>query len=303
MTVLKSVFLNYKPGTRGEEVHFEVAKHESLVAHYETEVAGGAVELAPRLEQLRGDLTAHKTDLAEIHANPASGELPAIGRIDVKQSREVMTAVPPDGTLLPSSKLFSNEIADPALRSIYPNVRHIETGDTLTVNGEKISNLGVDLTASGSFRKHGGQVFVDDQSGTVILSVNMVTRANPKQLERVEVPYQKNNDGKWRADFSRHDKLSNSGANIRISEGVANNRTAHFSDANKQLTSLLEKNLQLKLNLALNGVDLNLVKAAVGDSPTPYTYHHSNSDGDLMLVDTNIHDMFTHTGGMADLKN
>ena len=53
---------NYKPGTRGEEVHFEVAKHESLVAHYETAVAGGAVELAPRLEQLRGDLTAHKTD-------------------------------------------------------------------------------------------------------------------------------------------------------------------------------------------------------------------------------------------------
>ena len=73
---------NYMPGTRGEEVHFEVAKHESLVSHYETAVAGGATDLEPRLEQLQLDLAVYQRVGSAIEASPTLANAEGLGHID-----------------------------------------------------------------------------------------------------------------------------------------------------------------------------------------------------------------------------
>ena len=75
---------NYKPGTRGEEVFFEVKKHEQLVSHYEAAVKGGETDLAPRLEQLRGSLERHNSELTAIRSNPDLANVPAHGQINVE---------------------------------------------------------------------------------------------------------------------------------------------------------------------------------------------------------------------------
>ena len=293
---------NYKPSTRGEEVHFEVAKHEKLVEHYESAVSGGAVELKPRLEQLRDSLATHRVELEEIKANPEVGDLPGLGQVDVKQTRAAMIEVPRSGKISEAAAMPVDVITDPALVSQYPNARHVNLGDTVVVNGEKVSKLGVSLSENGSFRRSGGQVFVDENSGAVILSINMVTKENSNTLIRAEVPYVRNSKGEWRADFSQHNVLGSNKA-IQLAKGLKDVRKDHFMDANKKLADALKADPDLKTELGFSDKLVELLgKGYGGNSPPNFTWHHVNDSGEMMLVDTFTHDMFTHTGGMSEMR-
>ena len=59
-------------------------KHEQLVSPYEAAVKGGETDLAPRLEQLRGSLERHNSELTAIRSNPDLANVPAHGQINVE---------------------------------------------------------------------------------------------------------------------------------------------------------------------------------------------------------------------------
>ena len=277
---------------------FEVKKHEILVSHYEAAMTNGETEFTPRLSELRESLDIHRSELLAIKANPELASLTGRGQIDV--SRHKMTTLPPGGTGTPSSRAPLNELTDPVLLSKYPSARYVASDKPLLIDGLTINNLGVDLGTDKSFRKSGGEVFLDDQSGTVILSINMVTNRNENELTRIEVPYKKIN-GDWRADFTRYNELSVSDS-IRLSDGLALDRTKHFLDANKKLVTRIEANPELKETLGLDDTDVAVLKKSSA-SPESYTWHHVNAEGDMMLVDRYIHGMFTHTGGFSQMQS
>ena len=114
------------------------------------------------------------------------------------------------------------------------------------------------------------------------------------------MPYE-NVNGDWRADFSHHNKIDDSDS-IRLSDDLAHDRKSHFSDANKKLAAMLDIEPELKDSLDLDKLVLKLVKEGANISPKPYTWHHVNGNGEMMLVDAYIHGMFTHTGGFSEMQ-
>ena len=291
--------VEFSPNTRGEELAIEVSKHQALEGSYKVEIDAGNTALQPRLEQVQNDLDTYQGMLDVARADPAIGNQPALGYVDVKQSRQTMTTLKDGGVRPDTTGLPLDEITDVSLKSGYPNVQHIGKEGYPGLDGIKISNLGVDLSQNGSFRSVGGQIFVDVESETVILAVNMVTRVDGNSLDRVEVPYKKVK-GEWRADFNNHDVL-NGVDTIRLSPGLAHDRSDHFSDANKKLAELIATKPDLQEKLGFSDDQVKMLKFD-DSSPGPYTWHHVNGEGDMMLVDTNVHDMFTHTGGFSEMK-
>ena len=73
---------SFRPGSRGEEVHFEVSKHELLVQHYESAVSAGSQKLAPRLENLRLDLEVYRDVQTAQQQDPSLADAVGIGEID-----------------------------------------------------------------------------------------------------------------------------------------------------------------------------------------------------------------------------
>ena len=303
----------FMPGTRGEEVHFEVAKHESLVSHYETAVTGGATELAPRLEQLRGDLANHRADLDDISANPVLGELPARGQIDQRPTNAALVTLAPGGTTH-SSAMTPRDVLQPDMLKSFPDARLLDQSETVTIDGKQVTNLGgVNLY---NFRNADadGRVFYDGKSDTLILSTNVAVGDGGMLLKCIEIPYAQNPNGEWRADFTNYDALSVSGhgGEIKISplhpdktkiESENQMRTRHFREANLQLSALLSNDPNLNSLLKLNSESLELVNANIGSSPAPYTYHHENIAGTLQLIDRNVHWLFQHSGGITEMQN
>ena len=291
----------FSPNTRGEELAVEVSKHRALETSYQNEIDAGNTHLQPQLEQIQGALANYQGMLDVARANPDVANGPALGYVDAKVDREVMTTVADGGMRSQTADLPINVITDASLNARYPNAQYVGADEALQINGETISNLGVDLSANKSFREAGGEVFVDADSNTVILAVNMVTSRDGSKLTRVEVPYEKIN-GEWRADFSRHDELGTH--QIRLADGLPIIRGSHFKDANIQLSKLMDNNSGLQLKLGFSEEMSGKIEIGNrGKSPKPYTWHHVNGEGDMMLVDSFIHDMFTHKGGMAEMNS
>jgi len=85
---------------------------------------------------------------------------------------------------------------------------------------------------------------------------------------------------------------------------LPHNRRHHFRDANKKLAQLLLEQPALQAELGFSDKLVGLLdKGYGGNPPSHYTWHHVNAEGDMMLVDTFIHDMFTHEGGMSEMKS
>ena len=85
----------WQPGTQGEKVMVEVAKHQTLMEHYDQALQSKSLSAQDRqtLTELRASvkeaLSTHSAELAKIEANPALGREPAEndGVIDVKHKK------------------------------------------------------------------------------------------------------------------------------------------------------------------------------------------------------------------------
>jgi len=58
----------------------------------------------------------------------------------------------------------------------------------------------------------------------------------------------------------------------------------------------------LKLTLNFKPEVLEDIDAHKQASPYPYTYHHAGGGGDILLVDSWIHGLFLHEGGISELR-
>ena len=144
---------SYKPGTRGEEVFFEVKKHEQLVSHYETAVKGGETDLAPRLEQLQLDLAMYRKVESAVSANSELANASAVGQIDASprfnySNKPIVTSAEARAAVEPKDGKFADfteyKIAVRADWKPLPNTTYelegisVRTGDkgrVLTVSG------------------------------------------------------------------------------------------------------------------------------------------------------------------------
>lgn len=303
---------NYKPNTRGEEVHFEVAKHEQLVSHFEVAVANGATDLQPKLDGFRNDLATNKAELAETRVNPDMANAPAHGQIDSRASNSELVTLKGNGTKAPSSST-SRDILQPNLQARYPDATLLGKNEPLVINGETVTNLNGPKVENFQSSPVNGRVFVDEKTGTVILSANVATGKGGTLLERIEIPYSQNAKGEWRADFSDHNLLTKSGLNFEIkvnplnlegkveSKGVMSSR--HFKEANLQLSNLWSGDPDNSIKRALKPQVISLVNDGAKRSPGPFTWHHVDAEGNMQLVDRRIHELFKHKGGIGEIQD
>ena len=87
---------------------------------------------------------------------------------------------------------------------------------------------------------YGGKVFYDAESGHLILTVNAKPRSGPK-VGRVEVPYVRNANDEWRADFSAISPAKK----VTIDPTLPKQRDLHFGAANLELAKELKKDPSL----------------------------------------------------------
>lgn len=301
----------YRPGTRGEEVSLEVAKHESLLSHYATRLADTNLTQADRAALTRAqtdgqfELRAYNRELNQIRTDRALGDAPAFGSIDVKQSAQHW--LDPSGTI-PRDDLaqtsFSQLRTDVA--QDYPAAQRasLNSDGTLTLaDGSRISNFGPRTNSLTRFTTpqadggYGGALFYDRASNTVIASVNMRTAGNEGSVTRVEVPYTRNSNGEWRADFSQSAPYK-----TNIDPNMIRDRAEHFKAANQNLRDALANDSTLAARLGLSDAGANAVRLANGTSPEPYTWHHVDGNGAIWLVDSAVHGLFLHTGGFSEWR-
>ena len=172
----------FSPNTRGEELAVEVSKHRALETSCQSEIDAGNTHLQPQLEQVQSRLANFQDMLNVARADPDVANGPALGYVDAKVDREVMTTLADGGMRSQTADLPTNVITDASLNARYPNARYVGADEALQIHGEAISKLGVDLSANKSFREAGGEVFVDADSNAVVLAVNMVTTRDEKNL-------------------------------------------------------------------------------------------------------------------------
>lgn len=299
----------YRPGTRGEEVSLEVAKHEALLTTIDARLKQPGLSETDRGALIRDredtnfELGGYRGDLAEIQANRALGNQPGLGQVDVKQSAQHW--LDPSNTL-PRDALASTSFA--ALRTgvaaDYPAAQRatLNANGSLTLaNGSDISNFGArtnrltQIVKPQSEGGYGGALFYDRATNTVIASVNMRTAADSGTVTRVEVPYRQNAAGEWRADFTRAAPYKTS-----IDPNLVKDRPEHFKAANQNLRDALAADSTLAARLGLSPEGLAAVQGARGTSPAPYTWHHVNGGGQIWLVDSAVHGLFLHTGGFSE---
>ena len=157
-----------------------------------------------------------------------------------------------------------------------------------------------------------GRVFVDDKSGTVILSANVATQ-DGMLLQRVEIPYKRNADGEWRADFRAYDMLTRTGHGNEVTvepfhpdgtvESDKQMRSRHFSEANDQLAKIWKVDPDNAIKTSLSEGAVKAVKGRKGVSPGTYTWHHVDAQGNMQLVDHRIHQLFLHKGGIKEIMD
>jgi hypothetical protein len=83
----------FKPGSYGEQVSFEAAKHEALIQHYDQALQNKGLSpkdhqaLRAQRADARHDLAFYRSELSDIEVNPAVGQAAAErgGGVDVKQ--------------------------------------------------------------------------------------------------------------------------------------------------------------------------------------------------------------------------
>jgi len=209
-----------------------------------------------------------------------------------------------------ASALASWDHLQTSIKTRYKDAHPINVdrnGATLP-DGTRIANTGGDGEKGGtnlyrfvlpqSEGGYGGRVFYDADSGHLILTANARTAANQDLVERIEVPYVRNANDDWRADFSAYSKFD-----TRIDPSLAKSRSKHFAEANKNLAEAWKKDPSLKERLGLDEDVVALVNGGSGKSPKPYTWNHVNGEGDIQLVDSLIHGLFLHEGGIAEWHN
>ena len=299
----------YRPGTRGEEVSLEVAKHEALLGALDARLNAAGLSDADRtaLTRAQGDtrfeLSAYRNELAAIKADPALGRAAGTGSIDVKQSAQHW--------LDPAGSVSRDALAQTSFAGLrtgvaadFPNAQRVtlnRNGSLTLADGSEITNFGprtntlqriVDPQSAGGY---GGAVFYDRASNTVIAAVNMRTAGNAGSVTRVEVPFAKNAAGEWRADFTQLAPFKTA-----IQPALIRDRGEHFKAANQNLRDALASDPTLAGRLGLTPEGLAAVRSASGTSPAPFTWHHVDGGGRIWLVDSAVHGLFLHTGGFSE---
>lgn len=299
----------FRPGTRGEEVSLEVAKHEALLTHYDAALRSTVTTAADRIvftraqADARFELRAYNFELGRIRADHALGNTPAFGTIDVKQSAQHWLD-PSNGVARDASARTSFGQLRTDVAQDFPAAQRasLNPDGTLTLSdGTQVRNFGPRtnslerFTTSQADGGYGGALFYDRASNTVIAAVNMRTAANEGLVTRVEVPFSRNAAGEWRADFSRTAPYQTS-----IDPNMIRQRAEHFKAANQNLRDEIARNPALADRLGLSDAGANAVRLANGTSPAPYTWHHVDGGGQIWLVDSAVHGLFLHTGGFSE---
>jgi hypothetical protein len=213
----------FKPGSYGEQVSFEAAKHEALIRHYDQALQNKGLSakdrqaLTAQRADAQHDLAFYRSELSDVEANSAVGQARAErgGDVDVKQKNTHW--LDPNEAIPRSTRANASwDSLQTAAKSAFPDARPVAIGrDGLALpNGTKVTNTGSHGINLRQFVKpqseggYGGRVFYDENSGSMILAVNMRSNSNPNLVDRVEVPYRPTKDG-WRPDFSKYSPLFN----------------------------------------------------------------------------------------------
>lgn len=305
----------YPAGSFGEGTVIEVVKHEFLLAEARGRAAdpslpGAARELAARdVVELEHALDSYRQDLEAVRTSPEHALAPGPDSIDVKRPSAYRVGRGEPG--LPrtaAADLPLDRIADPALAARFPDAVPVTLADlgpgfTHTLSsGEVTAKSGG--RGSSDLRKvlrpvdeggWGGAVFHDPATDTMIVAVNIRTNRAPDVLDRVEVPYARDANGNWRADFSGVTAFDTT-----IDPTLPADRDAHFEEANLELSERLATDPALTTRLGLSAEVRAVVDAGRGASPEPYTWHHVDGGGRIQLVDEGIHAFFPHYGGFSE---
>ena len=180
-------------------------------------------------------------------------------------------------------KLKRTGAKKPSTQEMYPDTRLLKEGEALVLKGKTITNLDGRNIKSWQQGVVDGRVFVDDKSGTVILSANVATK-DGMLLQRVEIPYKRNANGEWRADFTAHDMLTRTGHGNEVTvepfhpegkvESESRMRTRHFSEANEKLAKIWKTDPDNAIKDTLDLGSIKDVTKGKGVSPGIYTWHH-----------------------------
>jgi len=289
----------------------QAAKHKTLMEHYDQALQSKSLSaqdrqtLTAQRANIEHDLKHWRSELSAMEANPAFGRVPAEngGAIDVKLKNTELLDL--DGNLPRSARATASwDSLQTGAKSAHSGVNKpaVVDRDGLTLpNGTKVANIdGLNLyrfTKPQSEGGYGGRVFYDEKSGTIILAINMRSRVNPNLVDRVEVPFRPTKDG-WRPDFSQYSPYA-----TKIDSTLEAKRRVHFGEANKKLAADWAKDPSIKERLGLSPEMVALVERGAQKSPAPYTWDHVNHEGDIRLVDADIHGLFLHNGGMKDWGN
>lgn len=181
------------------------------------------------------------------------------------------------------------------LRTEFPNAQRVTLDNRGLFNG--VDNAGPNAPLFQRWLDRGGEVYYDRVSDTYVYAITMETRGNPGTMQRVEVPYRLDANGNRRADFSAYSTF-----NTSIDPNLAADRALHFREANRDLTAAMEANPALRGRLGLSDDVYRMVtkEPPDGRSPSPFTWHHVDGGGRMMLVDQAIHQRFSHFGGFSE---
>ena len=301
----------YTPGSRGEEVSLEVAKHEALLTAIDGRLAATDLTAADRAalstdrDDISFELTGYRGELDAIKANRGLGNEPGLGNVDVKQSARVYLDTTGTAPKTARAALDFSQLRTGAAGA-YPDARPVTVArnGTVTVTDDAgvthtLRNFGPQTNTLRRFTDpidrggYGGQLFWDPKQKAVIVAVNMSGDVNPGLIDRVEVPFRLNGAGQWRADFSAQAPYSTS-----IPPAMVRDRRLHFEAANQNLYNAIQRDPALGTRL---GIDTNvLIGADRFSPPPPYTWHHVDGSGGMELLDSGRHLFFMHVGGFNE---
>ncbi len=311
---------SFAPGSRGEGAMLEVAKHQRIVSLLESDLSAGRVAAADRpaaqveLDQYRIALRGYELELATMRTDPRLAAQPGTGDVWAQKTpNRAWLGLGPDAVRAASADVPMTQLTGP-LSARYPQARPLVVVDGMVdIPGVGQTNkLGLGAFNIERFTRAqdqgglGGSLFYDPVSKNVIAAINMTRSTEPNMVRRVEVPYARDaTTGEWRADFSRYARFS-----TRIPADLPRNEKVHFEAANIELKARLADPNLPPLDLGLtdkgqqaidrSGPSPNKKANPEGSSPEPYTWHHVNGNGDIILVDAAIHALFSHKGGFSE---
>ena len=181
------------------------------------------------------------------------------------------------------------------LRSEFPEAQRITLDERGRFEGN--DNAGPNAPLFKRWVEEGNEIYYDRASDTFIYAARMETSSRPGETQRIEIPYRLDAEGNRRADFSAY-----SGFNTTIDSTLPRDRGLHFQHANRDLAAALRADPELQSRLGLSDETVAFVTKEPPDrrSPPPYTWHHVDGSGRMMLVDRSIHETFRHFGGFSE---